>query len=81
MFELETQEIESIAEKVADRLKVMLHHDTGDSDKDTVFDVNGLAELPPLGSTNRYRRSPTLRQANTQRPGGRTSTSGSRPGP
>ena len=44
MFELETQEIESIAEKVADRLKPMLHHHTGERDGDTVFDVNGLAD-------------------------------------
>jgi excisionase family DNA binding protein len=41
--ELEEKDLVAIAEKVAAIIKPMLTHSAGSSEKDTVFDVKGLA--------------------------------------
>jgi len=42
-FEIETQDIEAIAQRVLECLKPLLAHSESREDKDTIFDVKGLA--------------------------------------
>lgn len=43
-FEIESQDIEAIAQRVSEIIKPMLNHSVGSNEKDVVFDVRGLAE-------------------------------------
>jgi excisionase family DNA binding protein len=43
-IEIESQDIEAIAQRVAEIIKPMLTHPAGSNEKDTVFDVKGLGE-------------------------------------
>lgn len=43
-FEIEPQDIETIAQRVSEIIKPMLIHHAGSNEKDTIFDVKGLAE-------------------------------------
>lgn len=43
-FEIESQDVEAIARRVAEILKPLLTHPAGSNEKDVVFDVKGLAD-------------------------------------
>ncbi|MFZ1991782.1 MAG: helix-turn-helix domain-containing protein [Alphaproteobacteria bacterium] len=43
-FDIEPQDIEAIAQRVSEIIKPMLTHHAGSNEKDTIFDVKGLAE-------------------------------------
>ncbi|MGA2464677.1 MAG: helix-turn-helix domain-containing protein [Thermodesulfobacteriota bacterium] len=54
--ELEEKDIEAIAQRVSEIIKPMLAHSAGSSEKDTVFDVKGLAEYLRVKESWVYQR-------------------------
>ena len=55
-FEIEPQDVESIAQRVAEIIKPLLFHTQKQDEKDSVFDVKGLAEYLHVNSSWVYQQ-------------------------
>ncbi len=55
-FEIEPQDVEAIAKRVSEIIKPMLSHTQRKDEKDTIFDVKGLAEYLCVDSSWVYKQ-------------------------